>query len=599
MLSQIARRSDGDLRAARVEAYRQIDPLIRGWVRSRVSKAVASVLFETERGDDERHVHRLAYLRVSGARFGHPDEVEAIEARFEKHAKKKPPARFGPSLFVLASLVASCVLATGLGYWRMRPPASLHERAAANPDAWESGGRPPEGDEATRELFERTLPGWAVELDRVRTRSGGGTVELDRAVEQVSSEARTAGGESLSRALVELSGRSREYVEAGDPSRVELTMQAVGGVDRAVREAALGYYVDVEFTASLPPRVLLATYTVEGVRFYRSGETRERALRIRRLDHLNHASGLLGYTRPGTAHGLVLVDRVEHHLVRSVLPALEHDAEMPLTDVDSRGEFWATQAQMLAARSAREELSELVGEHADRLGRLFATRERVLSSWRERLEGRVHIRQPGGFDFEISAFEPIRGRVPSDEWRELANAHEESRDDSLREAYRAVEEVFLQSVERHEVQHRLDYGAGRLEAIPPELEVLTGPLLDADGHKNMLAQRSVAELSAYLSELVRGPDIVRTNLALFAGHALNPRSAGTRECNAALVVLTGLSAELELPVAELVVRRRIDRSAVSAALVALHGRPPAELVAAASRLWARLFGEPLPELALE
>ena len=52
VLAQIARRDDGDLRAARVAAYGALDPLVRGLVRSKVQRAVA----DSEAGDRDLRI---------------------------------------------------------------------------------------------------------------------------------------------------------------------------------------------------------------------------------------------------------------------------------------------------------------------------------------------------------------------------------------------------------------------------------------------------------------------------------------------------------------------------------------------------------------
>ena len=62
------------------------------------------------------------------------------------------------------------------------------------------------------------------------------------------------------------------------------------------------------------------------------------------------------------------------------------------------------------------------------------------------------------------------------------------------------------------------------------------------------------------------------------------------------MIFAGLARELGLPAGPLVGGRRVDRDAVARVLSALLARPPADVAAAAARLWASLYGEALAQL---
>jgi hypothetical protein len=112
----------------------------------------------------------------------------------------------------------------------------------------------------------------------------------------------------------------------------------------------------------------------------------------------------------------------------------------------------------------------------------------------------------------------------------------------------------------------------------------------------VLARRALAELSAYLSELARGPDVVQLNLALFASHLLNRERWGSPECYAALVVFDGLARSMSIPTDPLVRGRYVARDQVARVYKQLRSTPSEELSRAAGKLWEELFDRPLPQL---
>lgn len=602
VLAQIARRDDGDLRAARVAAYGALDPLVRGLVRGKVQRAVADAMFETERADDEPHVHRLALVRLSGDAGGHPDDVDAVAERFEGLAPTTEPGRRAPSLTLLGVLAVLSLLGGALLWWFGRPPAALHADLPESAGAWAEGGRPGAGDDATRALFERGLPRYVTALDAFRAARSRGEDTSARQLDQRRAELAEAATEALgpdaASFFTAALDQSRQVVESGGAADSHL--RSIDALNAAIASRGLGYYVDAEVlteTRTGQHRVYLSTFTVERVRYYRVGDARVRALRLKRLDHLNFARAVLGFTRPQVSDALVLLGRVEGYLVNTILPGVAEGARMPLVDEGSRSQPWATRAESIAARDARAELDARLGPSGRTLAEVFARRRRIFDAWEERFGPQgLRIARPSRFDFDVDDYTRLESRVSREEWRELAAVARESQSDETREAYRAFEEAFLVSVERHEVQHRLDYAAGTLEgAMPPALEALVGPL---DDGRNRRAQRALAELSAYLSELARGPSIVRTNLALFAQHVLNQRAWGSAECYAALVVFEGLADRLGVTHDPLIVSRRIDREALVDLYAALRSRPAA-IAPAAAELWAELFGHPLPTLVLD
>lgn len=550
-------------------------------------------------------MHRLALVRACGDASGLPDDVDAIRERFDALAPKTAPARRRPTLALLGALIALSLIGGVAVFVVTRPPESLHAEMPESRGAWTEGGRPERGDDATRELFERGLPRYVTALDAFRVARGQGgaasAADLDHRRARLAEDAAEALGRDGASFFTAVLDQSRQVVESGGAADSHL--RSVDALNAAIASRGLAYYVDAEVlteTRTGQHRVYLSTFTVERVRYYRVADTRVRALRLKRLDHLNFARAVLGFTRPQVSDGLVLLGRVEGYLVNTILPGLAEGARMPLVDEGSRARAWARHAEIIAALDARRELEARLGASGRALADIFARRQRVFDAWEEQLGPQgIRVARPPRFDFDVDDYARLEPRVPREQWRELSGVARESRSDETRAAYRAFEEAFVASVERHEVQHRLDYAAGTLEgAMPPELEALVGPLASPLGGSNRRARRALAELSAYLSELARGPSIVRTNLALFAQHVLNQRAWGSPECYAALVVFEGLADRLGVTHSELIVGGHIDREAFVDLYAALRDRPDA-IPDAASDLWAHLFGHPLPTLVLD
>lgn len=606
-LAQLASREDGDLRAARRETYAELDPVFRGLIRGRAERAVAAAMFETTRTDDEAHVHRLATLRAMGQPFGNPDDVEAVEAEFLAKRPTRAPSRLGPTRAVGAALLLLLVVGGASGYWLTRPPASLHNELARSETAWTEGGRPLAGTLEQHAVFEDALPDYVVAIDAFRRARGGADEARERedlaraaaAGVAMSDDALGAETTSFLRAVFD---QSRDIVANDGASASDSHFRSVDALNAAVAELGLGYYVDADVRTDTQGRhrIYLSTFTVERVRFFDTdGGRRVRALRLKRLDRLNFARAVLGFTRPQVQDGLVLLGRIERYLVDAILPALGPDARMPIVDTDTREDsraLWVDRVEEMAARDAQAEAVALTGEGALELGRLFGRRRAILDAWRDRFQNAgLTVTRPTTVDFDMDSYRRLEDRVPVAEWRELSSVASDLRSDVPRAAYRELEERLIESVERHEVQHRLDYESGTLDAIPPALEAMTGPL-ETELGDNPRASRAVAELSAYLSELAREPGVVKMNLALLSRHVLARHNWGSPECYAALVIFAGLADALGLAHRPFIEGRRIDRQSVAFAFLEIRERDGAAITAAATELWAELFGRPLPQL---
>jgi hypothetical protein len=186
--------------------------------------------------------------------------------------------------------------------------------------------------------------------------------------------------------------------------------------------------------------------------------------------------------------------------------------------------------------------------------------------------------------------------VPRDELREMMEIDAALDDRTRIDAFAALRSALAASVERHEVQHRLDALGPQPPPMPAPLEARVGPLATG-GKERRLAATARAELSAYLAELARDAQTPRVGLTLIARFLFDQRLQGSPECYAALTILEGLAEGLGTPArAPLVHAGAVDRRAAADLYLALTALPPARLNAAARTLWERLFAAPLPDL---
>lgn len=609
VLAQLARAEEPA--KVRRSLYRRVDPAVRGRVRRRVERLVAEQLLSSDHPDDEAHIHRQAYLVLAGLDDGTVDKA-AVAERFEAHASElKEPAAHGASLKLGAAvLVLGGLLAVG-GWWVLKPPAELRETIEESNDAWREGGRPREGSAEVREFFAEALPGWVVWLDRLRLAREQGPLQQGDAEQRLHQESeillgrsRALFGADFTSFLHAVTDQGRDLVLSDEPPAADSHIRSVDAFNAAIADRGLAYYVDAEILVSrrthAPSRLVLSTFEVRRVRFYEGPDGPVRVLRLRRLDSLNHGRAVLGFTREQVRDALVLESRVEHYMVELILPSLEPEGRMSLIDRETvRGDHaWVDGIEAAMAEDARAFATAQVGERADAVGAVLARRRRLIEEWRERFEGDLIIAGPRGFDLDPDRYTAVRPRLTSAEWRELESIADELEDDSLREAYAVLEAAFTDSVERHEAQHRLDFGSGTLRDAAPLLDERLGPIRLPEGGRDRRAWHRRAELSAYLSELARSPELARVNLALIGQHLYLARAWGTAESTGTVLIFEGLARQLGVEHEPLVVARRVQRQALAALHLELRGRSGEELSAAATALWAELFGRPLPPLSL-
>ncbi len=149
--------------------------------------------------------------------------------------------------------------------------------------------------------------------------------------------------------------------------------------------------------------------------------------------------------------------------------------------------------------------------------------------------------------------------------------------------------LLVDSVRRHEAQHRLDQDRGL--AYPEALAKRIG-----ENKQAPFAIRARFELSAYLSQIASDTWTPQLTLANLARHGFR-RGQRTEEAFVAVMVIEGMARRFGVITTSPLIRRGdIDRDQLAMLLTALTTRTTVELRSAAAGLWADLFGEPLVRL---
>jgi len=372
---------------------------------------------------------------------------------------------------------------------------------------------------------------------------------------------------------------------------------AGNGLAAQLKRRNLPYFVDVETlhqeTSVLP---LLMSFYVQRESEYRAGGTRVRVLDLWRLDTLRVRFGALGYTRPRTPAALVLLDQVESDLVRTVLPALAPSEPAQLVDDETReqGLPWVSALERVAGSAVRTHFATLSGDpHVVEVGKLLAKRRALVRSWRETIaNGRQRLRVPERLIPEADYSSDLHLRVANSElyaWDEL---HGDLMSRKNYAAFLRLREPYVLGIERHEVQHRLDYERG-FRALPALVCRILGIEAALDAPAGSLQERVSAEFSAYLAQLAAAPDSPLLDLIVLSSHLLDARAGGGVYWYAALAVFEAVATELGMD-PDQIIGRRVQRERVADLVTQLIARDPKAIRAAAARAYEQAFGEPVP-----
>lgn len=326
------------------------------------------------------------------------------------------------------------------------------------------------------------------------------------------------------------------------------TCAAVRGLDGAIEDAGLAYWVDCKVSNG---RGLVLTYEREGESKWVAGARSVSVARVLRLDALGVELGYLGHAEQ--QEPVVLLDMIEAEVLQGMGNTVEEEGN----DTDRAGlAVWrqAVEERAGGLASARSEVQEyaqaLLGLDDELAGKGLAL------GWTPR------------FDFSPNLLDSLSRRGVSR--AVLERVHLASR--AMRQgpgapALTAALELGALRVEAHEARHGLETGKAR----PPE------PLLRALGTVDAsFADAAAEELRAYLGELHDAPVVPCLVIAELSRNASGATAGESPHHFASLVILD---------------RLRKPGQTDADLLKASCQQPEAELRAEAEHAYAEWFGQ--------
>ncbi|MFO0709688.1 MAG: hypothetical protein U0353_07595 [Sandaracinus sp.] len=595
-------------------ALRTIPAIVRGMAARGARRRVSEVMLASSFADDARHVHRVAYLRAIGREPPSFDDQRAIAEAFAAHRDRgresRAPLVLAASLLGVAGVVIVAVAAYGQ-LTRRTPPVVLPSTTAsvplptvADPEPEAAAAHPLEP------LMREAIPMWVVALDAQsagRTRPPPDDVATRHAGVLTALADAHAAPEIVEATRAFLEAAEAYSEEGGPPSEDPITAHLVA-LDDALARAGAPFYVDALLLESRYERVygerrrvLASTFRVRERRVFTSGERRITSLDLERLDTLSFERSLLGYTRPDVRYALVLTSRVESYLVTEAIPAMHAPEESVIARgyEDERDAGWVTPFEAAVHEVLREEAGHAAPVESVRaLAAATARRRHAFEALGHELEQEgVRLVVPETYGFDLLELSGVLSMVEPETRREVREAQAGLDAPAVAATYRAIEEAELLSIARHEAQHRVDYEDDRIVAVPDALAAYTGRT-ESEDLVNRLAERSNAELSAYLSQVAREPTRARSHLVEISRFVMNREAWGMPESYAALVIFEVLAERLGLVHGPVVVSRRIQRAELAAIFLGARARSGEELAQAAREAWRGLYGVELPELVL-
>ncbi len=522
------------------------EPLLRPFVRGAVRRALSRARSATSHADPE-HVARLAFLRaLDGA--GHaagpaPDDVQAVAFAYEAAAA---PFR-GPAggLWPISTMLALVLLATAgaLAWARLRPTADEAFLASAFGRALgEPLGRYVVALDEDKPAIEESHD--ALLTHAVRAQLGGALAGEFEAV------------------LV-------QAAKAKDPSNDgEALRRAIEQLDDGLAGAHVPAFLDAYYRAEGERRALwlMAFFAEDRARVSLAGQTLS-VVHARRLDTLNLETSYVAWRRDGSEWLAVSQDLLEVELAKDYLPVVGGDRELDLgaeLSAKERGQIQAaltasTRAALPAAAKVDpgelRELRELVDVRQSSIVRLLE-KKRVLMG-----EGSLLLTPP--------------------RYAFLAKLRDKERD---------VDD-FLKAHDRL-ATHRA--AIGRL------VDVLAAITEEELASWELLRRAKVKASKGAEADGVAASEgaLYGSYLVVYGDARLEPSLVLERACRevargrtAAFVATTAIAGELGASKESL--DGRWDE-ALLAAIEAILAKPPAEVRAAAGRVYQRWLGAPLP-----
>jgi hypothetical protein len=569
--------SEGSEDAA-FRALAGVDPLVR-WRAARSVRAFVARAEQATTVNDAAHHARLAALMAEkGVPDAGFDDVEAVARELEAVAPPEPPRR-GPWLVGGTAVLVVIAAVVIIVVWIVTRPFDPSKTAAGH-------------------LLAGPMEDFVVAADRVPADTGA--LSEARGAAEGRSAKRARGGAAataLGKLLDSTAALGRASIGKYEPAR-DAFFAAAASFDDRLAEAKLPYFVDADL---LPrpglPAPLLFSFYIERDKLVEAGKQRVRVVDVWRLDRLNVWQNLLGYTRARTPAALVLFDQLETELVRSALPAIPPGEYAAIVDDSTRilRPDWVKPIEAHAGEVIRRHYALLPpAERADaeRIGKLLARRRALIEKWQPELRGQgLELHVPDRLIPEAHYSRDLDLRVPRDELREWDAIHEALLEPENLRAFVRLRDHYVASVERHEVQHRLDYARG-LVPVPPVLVKMLGvdnPLAAPEGS---LPARARDELSAYLAELAASPDSPLLQLMLLSRFVLDVDLARANPpyFYAAFAAYQGIGEELGLEVDALLSHGGPFRERFVPLVFAVVDKSPQAIRAAAARCYEKQFG---------
>jgi hypothetical protein len=351
-------------------------------------------------------------------------------------------------------------------------------------------------------------------------------------------------------------------------ARQEAFLAALTTANVALEKGKKPYFLDGDLFGASDRRLpVVFSFYVQREGTFPVGEPSlpERVVWVWRLDGLNLRKPYLGYTRPAMGAAIVSLDEVESQLVQYVLPALAPGEPVELLDeVSLDGSLaWQKTLQDRAGEAVRAEVGRGADAATGEVGQLLARRRKLIRSWRTDLAALGHrLVIPERLIPEADYVHDLAGRLGRGELADWEDVHDDLHAEPRLRAFERVRDGFALAVQRHELQHRLDF---RLELVPlpPSLRELLGVRNELALSPTSLPLRVRDEHAAYLASLA-STSYPHTDTVLLSRFLFDKSQWGDVYSYTALAVLSDLATHLDVvPSEPLVERRAIVRERVA------------------------------------
>ena len=579
-LAQAARGGEDHL--AR-EALKSADPAVRSRLRSRVAERIALASASVVDRSDRSHVLRLAFLQE----FRLADDLdlenrEAVRAAFDVASAGIVVERKHRLWYTSLSLGLVAVSLALVAFRVAHPPAPFSPLTTTLGDA-----------------LGPTLTKYVVSVhQRAQDREDGSlprddvTSTHDTLMSKVTSVLGNANGKPFERLLS--SYEDLAFGKRSDAATREAFESSLQQTNASLHAAHAPYLVDVLEDAA---GIFLTSSYIAKERAVKAEGTSIRLLQAQRLDSLNLALAVVGYTRPQLGAAVVTLDMLEREIVAIIAPALVAGGRARIVDPKTEEtDDWVEPFERRAAELLRGDYASVRTPAIDRLIDLLARRDRLF--WQ--------FRRATAFS-NVAVYRPVRvvsrgdtsaldGRVPGSELRAWQAINDELDSALMREAFDELLERYSEPIERHEVQHQIDFRRG-LVVVPAPLRDILGMPETMDVEPWSAAARCREELSADLASIATTEKGALTALVLSQEPLFDRSTWGTPHAFGAAVIMTAMAVELGIPTGEpLFTRGHFDRRRAKELLFAVAERPRDAISAAARGAYQTLFGVVPPPL---